>query len=561
MCRLFIALAVVCVGLPALAQTPPAQKHIIAAAHPLAVEAGLAMLRQGGSAADAVVAAQMVLALVEPQSSGLGGGAVAVTFQHASNDVLAWDGRETAPAAAGPDLFLGRDGKPMPYQEAALGGRAVGVPGAVRMLEALHRAQGKLAWDRLFAPAIQLAEGGFPISPRLAAAIAADAQRLQRHPATRAYFFQADGSPLPAGAILVNKPLAETLRAIAAGGADALLRGPIASDIATIVRNDPSPGLITTDDLAAITAGARPAVCGPYRGLRVCGMGPPSSGGVAVLQILGLLGHFNIASMEQDSTDLAHVLLEAEKLAYADRAMYLADADFVSVPVRGLLDPAYLTARAQLISLDRANPAPRAGNPDFRETGLAPSPTQPEHGTSQVSVIDDFGNAVSLTTTVQDSFGSRLMVRGFLLNDELTDFSFAPEIGGRRVANRVEGGKRPRSSMSPTLVFAPDGALRIVTGSPGGNRIIGYVAQSLMLMIDFGLTPQQAVSAPRVQTLGTVSELEPSPAANTLAVALTARGHTVSVAPSESGLQVVMITPDGMVGGTDPRREGAVAGD
>ena len=558
--------------LPALAQNGPQSalqnvpnriyhQHIIVAAHPLAVQAGLAILREGGSAADAVVAVQMVLALVEPQSSGLGGGALALSFNRANKEVLGWDGWETAPAAAGPDLFLGRDGNPMPYQEAAIGGRAVGVPGAVRMLEALHRAQGRLPWERLFAPAIQLAEGGFAVSARLSAAISADSDRLRRQPTARSYFFLPNGAPLPPGYLLTNRPLAETLRAIATGGADALLRGAIASDIATVVRNDPNPGLITTDDLAAISARSRPAVCGPYRALAVCGVGPPSSGGIGVLQTLSILGHFNIAGLDPDGIDVAHLLIESEKLAFADRAAYVADSDFVPVPIRGLLDPAYLTGRAQRVDIDHANPAPSAGNPNFRDPGLAPSLPQPEHGTSHIAVIDDFGNAVSMTTTLQDSFGSRLMVRGFLLNDALTDFAFMPELSGRKVANRPEGGKRPRSTMAPSIVFTPEGDLRIVAGSQGGARIIGYMAQALMRMIDFGMTPHQALAAPHIQTTNITAELEAGTGAAELADALKARGHVVAVFALESGQVAVSVTAEGMVGAADPRREGVVDGD
>lgn len=548
-------------ALPAAAQTP-ATKHMIAAGHPLAVAAGLAILREGGSAADAAIATQMVLALVEPQSSGLGGGALAVTYTKANGEVLGWDGRETAPAAVGQDLFTGRDGKPMAYQDAAVGGRAVGVPGTVRMLEALHRAQGKLPWDRLFVDAIRLAEDGFPVSPRLAASIAADGDRLRRQPTARAYFFLPDGSPIPAGTILVNKPLAETLRAISLGGADALLRGPIASDIATLVRGDASPGLMTTDDLAAISARSTPAVCGPYRGLRVCGMGPPSAGGIAVAQILGMLDHFDLGAMDPEGVGVAQLLLEAEKLAYADRNKFVADEAFVTVPTHGLIDRAYLATRAKLISLERANPAPTAGEPSFGDEGLAPALLQPEHGTSQIVVIDDDGNAVSMTSTIQDPFGSRLMVHGFMLNDELTDFAFVPEIDGSKVANRVEGGKRPRSSMSPTLVFGKDAQLRIVTGSQGGNRIIGFVVQLLVRMIDFNMTPKNALAAPHIEiTANIATELEAGTYAALLAPMLTARGQAVSVTSVDSGQQAIMVTPAGMIGGADPRREGVVAGD
>jgi gamma-glutamyltranspeptidase/glutathione hydrolase len=483
--RLLAVLLIACAAAPCRAQSEvaPAKQHAIVASDRRAAEAGLQMLREGGSAADAVVAAQMVLAVVAPQSTGLGGGGVALSYTQATQDVLAWDGLETAPAAAGPDLFLGRDGQPMPYPDAALGGRAVGVPGVVRMLEALHKAQGKLAWEHVLAPAIDLAEGGFAVSPGLAAAIADNAEALRRQPEARGVFLLADGSPAAAGAVLVNKKLAETLRAIAVGGADALLHGAIASDIATVVRNDSSPGLLTADDLAAYSARSHPALCGAYRGVRVCGMVPPSAGGVKTLQILGLLEHFNLTRMSPTGPQLAHLLLEAEKRGDADRDMYLADPEFVPVPEHDLLAPATLTAQALQIDLTHADPVPPS-----------PAPPQPEHGIGAVVAIDDAGNAVSLTSTVHDPFGARLMVHGFFLNDQLTNFAFTPEIDGKPVANRVEGGKRPRSSMAPSMVLAPDGALRIATSVAGGGRIVDSGVQALVGMIDFGLPPQQALA-------------------------------------------------------------------
>ena len=540
----------------------PAKRHMLATAHPAATAAGLAVLQAGGNAVDAAVTVQMVLALVEPQSSGIGGGAFLVFYDAAAKRVVTWDGRETAPAAAHEDLFLDSNGKSLAFHDAVLGGRAVGVPGAVRMLEAAHKAHGKLPWADLFAAAIRLSAQGFPISPRLAAAIAGDAERLKRHPSTRGYFLGADGAPLAQDATLANPALAETLRAIAADGATALHRGPIAADIAAAIRTDANPGLMTTDDLAAYQPKERAPVCGPYRAYRVCGMGPPSSGGVTVLQMLGLLEHFNLADMDPDSADTAMLIAEAARLAYADRNRYLADTDITPAPIAGLLARDYLTARAQLMDMDRANPAPRAGNPRWgTRPVMAPAPAQPENGTSHFSIVDGSGNAVAMTTTVEDAFGSRIMVRGFVLNNQLTDFSFRPAIDGRPVANRVEPGKRPRSSMAPTLVFGADGKLAFVLGSPGGGRIIGYVAQTLLHLLDWRATPQAAVAAPHVLSLGNAVELEADTKAATLAGALEARGQLVVTRSLPSGLQAIAITPEGLVGGADPRREGNVLGE
>lgn len=540
----------------------PAKRHMVAAAHPAASAAGLAALQAGGNAVDAAVAVQMVLTLVEPQSSGIGGGAFLVFYDAAENRVVTWDGRETAPAAASPELFLRQDGQAMAFHDAALGGRAVGVPGVVRMLEAAHKAHGKLPWADLFVTAIKLSVQGFPVSPRLAAAIAGDTERLKRHPSTRGYFLAADGTPLPAGTVLPNPALAETFRAIAADGANALHRGAIAAEIAATVRADANAGLMTTDDLAAYQPKERPPVCGLYRAYRVCGMGPPSSGGVTVLQILGLLEHFNLPALDPIGADAAMLIAEAARLAYADRARYLADTDITPAPVQGLIARDYLTTRAQLIDIDRANPTPRAGNPRWgTRQNLAPTPAQPENGTSHMSIVDSHGNAVSMTTTVEDTFGARLMVRGFILNNQLTDFSFRPEIDGRPVANRVEPGKRPRSSMAPTLVFGPDGKLIHVLGSPGGARIIGYVAKALVRMLDWQEDPQAALSAPNVLSLGNSVELEADTPAAELALALEARGQKIIVRQLSSGLQAIAITPTGLIGAADPRREGVALGD
>lgn len=549
-------LALLLLALPAAAQQP---RRMVSASHPLAAAAGMQMLRDGGSAVDAAIATQAMLTLVEPQSSGIGGGALLLHWDASARHLAAWDGREAAPASARPDMFL-RDGRPLPFHAAAVGGLAVGVPGTLRMLEAAHRAGGRLPWGALFAPAIALAEQGFPVSEKLARQAAADRDRLAQDPAARAYFLPG-GVPLAQGATLRNPALAATLRAVAARGASALHEGPIAAAIAAAVRGHAgNPGGMTEADLGAYRAVRRAPICTPYRLYVVCGFPPPSSGGVAVAQILGLLAHHDMAALAPLSVDAAALLGEAGRLAFADRNRYLADPDQVRVPLPGLLAPHYLTARAQLMRRDRALAEVPPGNPPWAPQGIADQPPQPERGTAHMSIVDAAGNVVSMTTTIENEFGARLMVGGFLLNNELTDFSFLPEIEGRPVANRAGPGKRPRSSMSPSIVFG-DGRPYAVVGSAGGGRIIGHVAQALVALLDWELPPQQAAALPHVAALDARVELEQGTEAAALAGPLRERGFPVEVRPNTSGLQLIRIGPSGLEGGADPRREGVALGD
>jgi gamma-glutamyltranspeptidase/glutathione hydrolase len=541
-----------------------AERHMVAAAHPQAVAAGLEMLRAGGSAADAAVAVQLVLNLVEPQSSGIGGGAFLLHLDGATQELIAYDGRESAPAAATEKLFLRVDDSPMKFFDAVVGGRAVGTPGTVALLAAVHEAHGRLPWSRLFEPAIALAENGFTVNARLEGLLQGKrGQRLRTFAPSTAYFFPG-GEPLKAGSIVTNKPFAETLRAIAEQGPSAFYTGAIAGDIVAAVQGATgNPGLLSKADLAAYRVIKRAPVCHPYRGHRVCGMGPPSSGALTVGQILGILEHFDLPGLGPDNSDSWHLLAEASKLAFADRARYMADADFVPVPVKGLLDPAYLTARAQTVVLDKTLVTPvAAGNPPWRDgSRFAPDASQGRPGTSHISIVDGDGNAVSMTTTIEGAFGSQLMVRGFLLNNELTDFSFPPALYNRAIANRVEPGKRPRSSMAPTMVFDSDGKLELVIGSPGGSRIIGYVAQTLVAVLDWGLDIQAAINLGHVVNRNGATDFETGTEAILLEPALAARGHETRQRDLNSGLHGIAVTKDGLRGGADPRREGVALGD
>ncbi|GAB3761482.1 gamma-glutamyltransferase [Ramlibacter monticola] len=546
-------------------------RFAVAAANPLATDAGYQVLKAGGSAVDAAIAVQMVLTLVEPQSSGIGGGTFLLHFD--GREVEAFDGRETAPAAADERLFLGADGKPLAFYDAVVGGRSVGVPGTVRVLEMAHRQHGKLPWAALFQPAIALAENGFRVSPRLNTILKSDAH-LAKDPTARAYFFQPGGEPVAVGSTLRNPELAAVLRRIANEGSRALYEGDIAQAIVDKVQRHPTnPGKLSLADLAGYQPKKRAPICHDYgargRDYRICGFPPPSSGAIAVGQILGVLGRTNAATLPLDqglpSADWLHLYTEAARLAFADRGQYLGDPDFVQPPAgswTSLLDPAYLAARARLIggqSMKTAQP----GTPGQSTSRYAPAPEQVEHGTSHISIVDAFGNAVAMTTTIEDQFGARQMVRGFLLNNELTDFSFAPaDAQGRPIANRVQPGKRPRSSMAPTLVFdKASGQLLASAGSPGGALIIHYTAKTLYGMLNWGLNAQQAIDLPNFGSTNGPTLLEQRRFAPSVVQALQARGHEIREMDMTSGLQAIQRTPDGWFGGADPRREGIVMGD
>ena len=541
-----------------------------ASANPLATQAGLETLRAGGSAVDAAITIQLVLALVEPQSSGVGGGAFLMHWD--GKQVIAFDGRETAPMAADERLFLSADGKPMAFYDAVVGGRSVGTPGAVRLLESAHRQYGKLPWASLFEPAIRLSENGFPMSPRLNQLLGSE-KYLKNDPAAAATFYTADGSPKAVGTVVRNPKLAATLRAVAAGGADAFYTGAIAADIVATVRSQKNAGYLALSDLAAYRVRPREPICTDYKRWRVCGMPPPSSGGIAVAQMLGIFTARNIAVFPPDDApalepraEAVHLFSEAGRLAFADRALYVADSDFVTVNVAGLLDPAYLRQRAQLIG-PRSMGTAQPGVPPGASVAWGPDPSPLKAATSHISVVDGQGNAVSMTTTIEDVFGARLMVRGFLLNNQLTDFSFVPQVDGRPVANRVQPGKRPRSSMAPTLVFDRDtGALVATLGSPGGSQIIGYVAKTLVGVLDWNLDIQLAIALPNFGSRNGPTEVEKGRISAAVIDDLKARGHDVRETDMASGLQGIVRVrlPDGRLGwagGADPRREGVALGD
>ena len=540
--------------------TTPTTKPMVVAAHPLATKAGHDTLLSGGNAVDAAIAIQLVLGLVEPQSSGIGGGAFMLHYNNATQAVASYDGRETAPMSATPTMFLDSSGKPRKFYDAVVGGLGVGVPGVLSMLELAHKEHGKLPWKQLFGPAILLAEAGFPLSPRLAGQIARD-KYLKLIPGTVDYFYQTDGSPNPAGTTIKNPEYANVLRAVSEHGAKAFYRGEIAESIVKTVQGAiRNPGGMTLNDLANYQAKKRPAVCAPYKTWRICGMGPPSSGGLTTLQILGILQNTDLADVPFGSAQYVHLVSEASSLAFADRNHYMADADFIDVPSQGLLNADYLKSRAKLIDAHKAGGKKQPGIPQA-STAFAPHTSHEGRSTTHMSIIDAYGNAVSMTSSVENAFGSRLMSNGFILNNQLTDFSFRPEKSGLPVANRAEPGKRPRSSMSPTIVLNDNNQLVMVIGSPGGSRIIGYVTKTILATLDGGLDMTTAVAYPHFINRNGTTDLEKDTPLALLKGDLEGRGHKVNVRTLTSGLNGILITPSGPSGGADPRREGVVIGE
>lgn len=541
-----------------------ADNYMVAAANPLATKTGMDILNAGGSAVDAMVAIQAMLGLVEPQSSGLGGGAFMVYYDAKSKKITTFDGRETAPLAATPELFQNAAGKKIKFYDAVVGGRSVGTPGTVRLMGSVHKRFGKLSWQRLLQSSTLKAEQGFKVSARLAKLIDKDQEKLSRYPDTQAYFFDADGSPLQEGHLLKNPAYANTLKTLAKGGADAFYSGKIAEDIVSRVNSAKgNPGVLAVEDLAIYKVKERPATCAPYRQFSVCGMGPPSSGALTVGQILGVANHFDLKAMGKDSPQAWQIIGDASRLAFADRGRYMADSDFVPMP-KGLLAADYLASRAALIikgtALNKGQVS--AGDPDWitsPKIALADDDSIEFPSTSHFVVVDKEGNIVSMTTTIENGFGSRLMTNGFLLNNELTDFSFSTHKNGYPIANRLEPGKRPRSSMSPSIVMK-NGEPYLAIGSPGGSRIIGYVASTIIAHIDWGLDIQQAINLPHLVNRFGTYDLEKGTSAESFKEPLQKMGFKVNIRDLTSGLHAILVTGGKLIGGADPRREGLVIG-
>ncbi len=532
-------------------------KYMVSVANSHAAKAGIEMLKNGGSAVDAAIAIQMVLNLVEPQSSGIGGGGFMMHYDAINDNISSYDGRETAPSSATESLFLDNDGNPLPFFDAVKGGKSVGVPGLLRMLELAHKNQGKLPWKELFTPAIRLAENGFELSPRLHKMVS-KVPYLNDFLPTASVFLDNNGKPKKVGTTIRNHEFAVVLKLIADKGADIFYNGEIAENIVSAVNNSPiNAGNMSTEDISNYKAIEREPVCGTYREYKICSMNNPSSGGITLLQMLGILENFDIKSQTPFSVKAVHLISEASKLAFADRNKYLADSDFINVPTEKMLNKTYLKKRAKLINNNKTIEQANAGV--FGEIQSTPSTENEGNSTTHISVIDADGNAVSMTSSIEYIFGSALSVRGFLLNNELTDFSFIPEKNGIKVANRVQALKRPRSSMTPTLIFNKDGTLFMAIGSPGGSRIIGYVLQTIIAAIDWGMPIEEAINLPHHINRGNKVELEKGTQQEYIAEALKLLGHKIEIRELESGLHGITVDKNGnLTGGADKRREGIV---
>lgn len=536
------------------------KKFMVVAANPYASRIGYNILKKGGSAVDAAIAVQLALNLVEPQSSGIGGGTFILHWDNQARQLTTFDGRETAPQKATSDLFLDKNGKAIPWIKAVVGGRSVGVPGVLSALKLAHDKYGKLPWGELFQDAIKLAERGFRVSPRLQKLVELEFNPGITELAEIRHYFFPNGRPVRAGDKLKNPKLAAVYKSLAKEGIKPFYQGWIAKKVVHAVQNSSiAPGLLSMDDMKAYQAKERPAVCGPYREYKVCGMAPPSSGGIAVIQIMSQLAPFKLYQRQLEDVQTSHLYTQSSRLAFADRERYLADSDFVDVPVKGLISPDYLQKRSQLINIHQDMGKANAGKP-IGASELADDMAIERPSTSHISIVDAQGNAVSMTTSIEMGFGSAVMVEGFILNNQLTDFSLAPAVNGKLVANRVAPLKRPRSSMAPTMVFEGD-TLKIVVGSPGGSRIINYVSQTILAMLDWGLDPQQAINLPKITNRNNVTTLEKGTSIIELKSGLEAKGHKVIVRDLNSGLHAIEITPYGIIGGADPRREGKVMGE
>jgi gamma-glutamyltranspeptidase / glutathione hydrolase len=544
-----------------------AQKFMVSSANPLASAAGMEMLDQGGSAVDAAIAMQLVLTLVEPQSSGIGGGGFLITHNPATKKTRSFDGRETAPSTATPSLFIGADGKPVGMVDAYQGARSVGIPGMVRLMEQAHKADGKLAWAKLFAPAIRLSSKGFEVSPRLAGMVANSQKLMKNFPETQAYFSDKNGKPLVAGARLKNPAYAKLLKSIARKGADIFYTGDFAKKAqASLAKSPVSPVTVPQSDFAAYRVLEREPLCGRYRSYRVCSMAPPSSGGVAILQSLQMLARHDLRAMGPEDARSIHLMAESLAVAFADRELYLADPSFTDVPVTGLLDPDYVEKRYNLIDPAKAGGVYSPGQP-LRESqqAMAPTVTPDIPATSHMVAVDKEGRAASWTGTIQAPFGSFIMVDGVLLNNELTDFSFIADRNGVAIANRVQPNKRPRSSMAPTIVFDAQGRLVLAVGSAGGARIIAHTLKTIIAVLDWDMPPQRAIDYPNFFRSAQGLSIEPGPVLDKVKPGLEAMGHKLSVQQNVSGLHAIgaRYGADGAViysGGADPRREGIVLG-